>query len=404
MPALDLSLFGVETNRRPISARITLGRQPPDKLGAAYPIAKDRFWICSPIADGVKVEGRGGTSYTQHFLPLHKDYARFNHDPFLNIEQFDDAQTGAILEYAATNPPGLKDRRDVPPVIDRALAALPEAARPTWGAAMNRHRESRRLLRGNVVHRHYLSAPATPDDAGFLRRAAQGGSAGGIVLTPHPKKLPACICSDGVTAKRWRNANGGEYFETPCGGDRCPLANPNPADKGKQHCGKTLTLGFQLRWPALCWRCQGTQPSCPECHGSGTAPALPSATCEIECSGPFNIAANAISGFFADVDREWAAMGLPADLLDYYGLPFTLGMAHKIGAGKDYYTVYMAPDFDPGVTFQQWAIVRAQRNAQGRAQIVGDQVLALPGETDSPRATATRRQIATLQEIPGTCE
>lgn len=398
---LDTTPFDLETSKRPIAARITLGRQPPDQLGAGFPVAKDRFWITSPIADGVKVQGKSGARH-QQYLPLHPDFARWNYDPFLAVEQWDNGKTGETLAYASRVPPETKDRNNVPPLIDRALSAIPADRRQNWRAAMETHRKSRRVIRGNIVHRYFLSDPADDNDAAFLRRSAQEGRGGGIVLVPHPQKLPACVCANGRDARRW---NGTKYETVPCKGSACPLTNEGTGPNNSIACGKVISLVFQLRWPVLCWRCTGTQPTCPECKGTGHTEPMPSAPVEIECSGPVNIAAASIESFFKDIDRQWATMNLPESALDYVGLPFTLTLSHKVGGGKDYWTVTMAADFPAGHTFQTWAWARAQANMEGRAQILDGASPLLLGVDGAPATVQRRHQLAVHpQSIPGECE
>lgn len=397
---LDLSPFNLASNlpgqrpRAPIAVRVTLGRQPPDRLGQAFPIAKDRLWLCSPIADGEKVRGRNG-EYTQKFLPLHPDFARFNHDPFLAIEQWDDRKFGALLGAVANdqptpNPPAELD------MIKGALNAIPKQYQPGWRAAMETHRKTRRIIRGVIVHRNFLSSPPSSDDAGWLRFAANGAkTVRGESLIPHPQKLPACTSSDGKTAHRW---NGTRYVERDCLGERCPFREHGSASMGDgQACGKTITLVFQIRWPDLCWRCSGLSSSCPECKGTGAAPPMPSAYAEIECSGGFNFAAKAIADFFADVQTQWLALDLPGDP-DFIGLPFLLQMQHKTGEGKAYWTAHMSYDFPAGQTFQSWAFARAQMRHVGKALMVGSTPLIEDGET--PRESYVRTRLP-LAAVPG---
>lgn len=420
MSKLDTGPFALGTalpGQRPRSVaavRVTLGRQPPDRLGQGYPIAKDRLWLASMIADGVKVQGRAGNDYTQRFLPLHADFARFNHDPFLAIEQWDDKTWQPLLKDLIE---GLKveeeieacvERRDmtrgqadealrVAGLLRRALAQIPEAHRPTWRAAMETHRKTRRTIRGVIVHRHFLQAPPTPDDAGWLRLAAQDAKpTRGESLIPHPQKLPSCISSDGKTAHRW---DGKAYVARPCLAERCPFREQGSARQGSgQACTKTITLVFQLRWPTVCWRCSKTSSVCPECQGTGVATPMPSALAEIECSGGFNFAAKAIDSFFEDVDRQWKALDLPGEP-DYIGLPFVLQMAHKTGEGKAYWTAHMSYDFEPGQSFQTWAFTRAQMRAAGR-QLMAAPTVALLENAETPRESYARTRIEPAS-VPG---
>lgn len=389
---LDTSPFDLGASlpgQRPRSVaavRVTLGRQPPDRLGQGYPIGKDRLWLASAIADGEKVRGRNG-EYTQKFLPLHPDFARFNHDPFLAVEQWDDQKFGADLHDLID---GAAPRSPEQHLMARALAAIPESVRPRWRDAMETHRRTRRMIRGVIVHRSFLSAPPTSNDAGWLRYAANDARpTRGESLIPHPQKLPACISSDGRTAYRW---DGKVYVARPCLAGRCPFREQGSARVGSgQACGKTITLVFQIRWPTLCWRCSGTLPTCPECKGTGTAPLMPSALAEIECSGSFNFAAAAIERFFADVDTQWRALDLPGDP-DYIGLPFVLQLAHKTGDGKAYWTAHMSYDFEPGQSFQSWAFARAQMRATGKQLMVGQTLLIESAETPRESYVRTRFQ------------
>ena len=377
----------------PIAARVTLGRQPPDRLGSGYPIAKDRLWICSPIADGEKVQGRGG-SYTQRFLPLHPDFARFNYDPALAVEQWDDRNHGADLDAMIR---GEAPQTPEQHLMARALAAIPENRRPYWRDAMEAHRKSRRILRGVIVHRNFLSSPASLNDAAWLRYAAQGAKpTRGESLIPHPQRLPACISSDGKIAHRW---DGKTYVQRPCLAEKCPFRAAGSAEQGPgQACGKTISVVFQLRWPTLCWCCSGLAAKCPECKGTGTAAAMPSALVEIEASGSFNFAAQAFTSFFEDVDRQWKALDLPGEP-DYIGLPFMLQMQHKTGEGKSYWTLHVAADFEAGESFQSWAFARAQMRAVGRRMMVAPAVPMIE-EAEDPRAAFVRTRIGT-SSVPG---
>lgn len=401
-----LSAFGYPTQRdgqrprAPVAVRVTLGRQPPDRLGQGYPIAKDRFWIASAVADGQQVQGRNGP-YNQNFLPLHPDFAAFNRDPFLPIEQWDDRKFGALVADVARDPSIVDQIEDdnaraVAASLARSFAAIPAAYRATWRDAMDLHRRSRRILRGNLVHTRFLSIPPTADDAAWMRYSANGAKpARGESLIPHPKKLPSCLSSDGQTAHRW---DGRDYAERRCDGERCPFRADGSATMGTgPACQRVLGVVFQLRWPDLCWRCSKTSTTCPECGGTGTAPAMPSALAEIECSGSFNIAALAFEAMIADIGRQWSALSLPGEP-DLYGLPFVLQLAHKVGNGKDYWTVHVAADFPAGHTLQSWAIQRAQALAQGRALMGSTVPLIESAETARQSYARTRVQPAI---VPG---
>ena len=59
----DFSAFNVNP-RAALGVRVTLGRQPPDRIGSGFPIAKDRFWLCAPIADAVQIGKRAAQRST----------------------------------------------------------------------------------------------------------------------------------------------------------------------------------------------------------------------------------------------------------------------------------------------------------------------------------------------------
>ena len=395
-----LSAFGYPSHaagqraRAPVAVRVTLGRQPPDRMGQAFPIAKDRFWIASAVADGQQVPNRSGDgTHNQNYLPLHPDFAAFNRDPFLAIEQWADNKWGALVADVAHDP-AMVDRiederaRAVAAMLARSFAAIPAAYRAGWRDAMDLHRRSRRILRGNLVHTRFATVPPTPNDAAWMRYSANGAKpARGESLIPHPKKLPSCLSSDGVTAHRW---DGKTYAARPCAGEACPFRAEGSATQGTgPACQRVLGVVFQLRWPELCWRCSKTSTTCPECGGTGIAPAMPSALAEIECSGSFNIAALAFEAMIEDIRRQWAALSLPGEP-DLYGLPFVLQLAHKVGNGKDYWTVHVSADFPAGHTLQSWAIDRARALSQGRALMSGTTPLIEDGETARQSYERTR--------------
>lgn len=373
----NLSLMGV-TPKMPVEVRITLGRQPPDRLGSGFPIAKDRFWIAGAFAESVTVQGDRGDR-VQRYLPLAPGFARWNADPFLSVEQWDSRKTEQELA--------------------RALSTLPAERRDRWRDDMEAHRRPRRILRGILVHRPFLTDERRGDGAAWLRFAAQEGRSPTLTLTPHPRRAPACS-GDGSKARRWNpsatNVQGtkGAFEVRPCDGDKCPLRQPGTGPMGAVACQKVLTLVFQLRWPDGCWRCGAALPTCPECRGTGRADPLPCSLAEVELGGSYNHAADEVSGFFADVERQWNALGLPGEP-DYYGLPFKLTLVRKTGEARAFWTVQCTPDFPPGLTVQEWAIRKAQQLHEGRRLMLSASIpLALPGEVEDPREAHRRTRIA----------
>lgn len=357
----NLSLMGV-TPKMPVEVRITLGRQPPDRVG--YPIAKDRFWICGAFAEKAATGNR--------FLPLAPGFGRWNQDPWLQVEQWDTEKTQNKLK--------------------EVLATLPSEQSEWWPEKMERHRRFRRVLRGIVVHRRFLTDQRRGDGAAWLRFAAQEGTSRTLNLAPHPRRAPACS-GDGVRCQRWER---GAYVDRACEGDKCPLRQPGTGQGGAQAvaCQKVLTLVFQLRWPDGCWRCSAALPTCPECRGTGHADPLPCSLAELELGGSYNHAADQVSGFFADVERQWNALGLPGEP-DYYGLPFKLTLVRKTGDARAFWTVQCTPDFPPGLTVQEWAIRKAQQLHEGRRLMLSASIpLAPPGEVEDPRAAHHRTRIA----------
>jgi hypothetical protein len=143
-------------------------------------------------------------------------------------------------------------------------------------------------------------------------------------------------------------------------GDKCPLfaENTGPGGKG-QACQKHATLAYQLRWPNAA---EGRQ--------------MPAVLAELDTSGTYNHAADALSGMIVDVKRQWDALCLPGEP-DYYGLPFLLRLVHvtKPGAngqpGRAFWTVEAVIDLPTGMTLQEWAIGKAQMLAEGRHLMAG---------------------------------
>lgn len=353
------------TPKTPIEVRITLGRQPPGRIGTGYPVAKDRFWICGAIADGVKVQGRNGDERLQRYLPLAPGFASFNEDPYLTIEAWDGARAPNAERHC-----------------QEALARLPEEQRADWRRHADRHRAARRILRGVFVHRRALTHQRRGDGCSWLRFAAQEGTGAGIRLTPHPLRRPACT-GNGQVAERWvSEPDQGWYFKTiRCPGDECPLRADGTGARGQGvACQKVMSVLFQLRWEG------------------GT---LPSSLAELELGGSYNHAADSLAGLFAEVERQWAALGLPGEA-DFYGLPFKAQLVHKTGDGKAFWTVLFSLDLPDGQTLQGWALAKARHLAEGR-QLMGGNV-PLIAEAEDPREAWERTRFAhlepTAQAIP----
>lgn len=353
----DFSAFNVNP-RAALGVRVTLGRQPPDRSGSGFPIAKDRFWLCFPIADAVQTGGR-----TQRFLPLAGGFERFNLDPFLTLEQWEGAKHGD--QWAA------------------AFASLPSEQRQRWTSSANQpdrqrmqsdreaHRKPRRTIRGTLIRRDaWTDVRRGLDGSAYLRRSAIEGNAGGERIPATRDRSPGCISEDGAMARRYtgrQDNDGRPLFETrPCPGERCPFAQKGSGPMGSQACQKSVSLVFQLRWPDVCWRCSGSSASCPECKGTGKAQPLPCPIAELEFGGTYNHAADAIAGFFADVEAQWRLMGIPGEP-DVYGLPFRIDLVHKTGEGTAFWTATMGFDFAAGQTLQEWALWRARAQHEGRA-------------------------------------
>jgi hypothetical protein len=98
---------------------------------------------------------------------------------------------------------------------------------------------------------------------------------------------------------------------------------------------------------------------------------MPAVLAELDTSGTYNHAADAIAGLLADVDRQWSALQLPGEP-DYYGLPFLLRLVHvtKPGAnnqpGRAFWTTEAIVDLPTGMTIQEWAVNKARMLAENR--------------------------------------
>lgn len=355
------------TPKTPIEVRITLGRQPPGRLGAGFPVAKDRFWLCVAVADGVKVPGRSGEDRLQRYLPLAPGFAAFNEDPYLAVEAWDGAR--------APN----ADRH-----FQEHLARLPEEQRAEWRRYADAHRAPRRVLRGVFVHRRAVTHHRRGDGCSWPRFSAQEGSGAGVKLGPHPDRRPACM-GNGQTAERWVNEpDQGWYFKTiPCPGDGCPLRADGTGARGQGvACQKVMSVIFQLRWEGK---------------------SLPCSLAELELGGSYNHAADSLSGLFTEVERQWAALGLPGEA-DFYGLPFKAQLVHKTGDGKAFWTVLFSLDLPHGDTIQGWAIKKAQDLADGR-RLLADQDVPLIAAAEGPGEAWSRTRYfelaASPQSLPG---
>lgn len=214
---------------------------------------------------------------------------------------------GAAVTIGVKGPSGAPIERDRFHIVEAAPDAQDRRQHHRAFAVFNNMRpESRRLLRGNLVH-------ATRDACFEYNLRCQANKDGKM----HPQKRPFCI-GDGVRAVRWMGPGADDFKEIECPHDRCEFrqaqgSKPTP-------CKPWMRLLFRVAWD------EATQAAL----AAAGKPAMPSMIVKFT-SGSWNTTRNVL-GFFEQFEQTAAALGIPNAKL--FGLPFTMQLGERTNSEK----------------------------------------------------------------------
>ena len=185
---------------------------------------------------------------------------------------------------------------------------------------------------------------------------------------PSPHRRPTCALVGiddvrGPVANRW---NGREFESYNCPGSQCRYSQK--PDKGAPACRTVNTLRLQL-----------------------AIPGCPGAYAELSPKGGHSKDGESWGGAAADqwhrwmnaVDEQWLAVGGHGDT-PVFGLPISVRMVQKTGAGTEYSIPEIALDFKPGATIQAFFAFQMKNRDELRA--------AIGAPAERPRLTVRQAQ------------
>lgn len=241
-----------------------------------------------------------------------------------------------------------------------------EARKQDHAAYVAREVETRRLIRGVLVHGQFESPDRTGGGCCWTRYVAQQ-------LPRHDRNRenrPTCS-GDGRTARRFVD---GAWKDIICPGDKCQYRQERD-EKGQaiMDCKRSSTLVFQLRWRTN---------------------KLPCETAMIETSGMWSFATMQWWGFYENIRRQWETIIGPGEP-DVYSLPIRLMLTERSVTGRQakVWVPELHPDLPDGMSLQSFLSWRAGEIGAARQLLGSDGVrLALPdyGAVDAADAVVER--------------
>jgi hypothetical protein len=173
-----------------------------------------------------------------------------------------------------------------------------------------------------------------------------------------PDGRPWCI-GDGVEATRW-DAQSSKHITIPCPHDRCQYRQETRDAKGraKRDCKPITRVLFQPVWKP----------------GADGRPALPTPLMEFDTHSWFSTS-NAI-GMIQHVERQSEMLGVPRNMLSWYGFRFTMTLTDQKQAskGRNFPVVLFSPDMQ----VQDFILSQAATRGQIASAYTERASLALP--------------------------